>query len=326
MNALSLPVPGRLHETNSAFSPTLPGLQIAWDSTSMGTFKECRRKYYYSIVLGWQPRELSVHLFFGQIYHFALEVYDHAKARGADHDEGTRLAVRAALKATWDKAKKKPWISDHSTKNRLTLVRTVVWYLEQFKADPLVTLRLEEGSPAVELSFRFQTHFKSQSGDPFLICGHLDRVARLEGLDQLWIVDRKTTQYSIDSAYFSKYSPDNQMSTYDFAGGIIYSYPIQGVIVDAAQVLVTLSRFERGFVPRSKSQREEWYITFGQYVKEAEQAAKEQNWPMNDKACGHYGGCPFRPVCGRPPEAREEWLRAAYVQRVWDPLKIRGDI
>ena len=58
---------------NSAFSKSLPGLQIAWDSTSLGTLKECPRKYQYSIMLGKQPREISVHLTFGLYYHAALE-------------------------------------------------------------------------------------------------------------------------------------------------------------------------------------------------------------------------------------------------------------
>jgi hypothetical protein len=107
---------------------------------------------------------------------------------------------------------------------------------------------------------------------------------------------------------------------------VIYQLPVKGVIVDAAQVLVTLSRFRRGVVPRTDSMRQEWYDTTKYYVKMAAHYAESNYWPMNDKSCGMYGGCPFRPICGRAPEVREQWLRATFKKRVWDPLQVRGDI
>jgi hypothetical protein len=116
------------------------------------------------------------------------------------------------------------------------------------------------------------------------------------------------------------------MSTYDFAGKVIYQFPVKGIIIDAAQVLVTFTRFKRGFVPRTESQQDEWYALQGYYYQMASRYAMEGHWPMNLKACGFYGGCPFRPICGKPPEVRDMWLKAKYVKRVWDPLQVRGDI
>jgi len=310
---------------NSSFSSTLPNLQLAWDSTSLGALKECPRKYYYSIIQGWSPRVESVHLTFGQYYHSALEAYDHAKFAGATHDEATVKAVRRALQDTWNKTLNRPWTSDIKEKNRETLVRTVVWYLEQFKEDPLQTVRLANGKPAVELSFRFESGVTAPTGENYLLCGHLDRVAMMG--DDGWILDRKTSKYSIDgSEYFERYSPDNQMSMYDFAGKIVYNLPIRGVIVDAAQVLITLSRFRRGTVPRTDSTRNEWFNTTTYYIKMAASYVQDNFWPMNDKSCGMYGGCPFRPICGRAPEVREQWLQATFKKRIWDPLQVRGDI
>lgn len=92
-------------------SPFLPGsrFQIAWDSTSLGLLKECPRKYYYQIVLGWSPRHSNVHLRFGQLYHSGLEGYDHfcasigkldGKLTDAEHD----AATRSMLRHTWSLA------------------------------------------------------------------------------------------------------------------------------------------------------------------------------------------------------------------------------
>lgn len=319
---------------NSSFSPIIPRLQMAWDSTSMGTFKECPRKYYYSIVAGWQPRDMSVHLTFGLHYHAALERYHRLKAKGMDHAQALRATVKQALIDTWDAARQRPWSSDHKYKNRLTLIRTVVWYLNQFGPnDSIRTVIFADGSPAVELSFRFQTNVLGPDAQPYLICGHLDRLGELGGM--IYGNDNKTTSWSLTPEFFEKYSPDNQMSTYSFAGKIVYHEPMRGMIVDAAQVLVTFSRFERGFAPRSEAQLDEWYEDWTYWVKMAEHfAIRSVNkqgdpagaWPMNDKSCSHFGGCPFLSICSKDPAVREMWLKANFVHRTWDPLQIRGDI
>jgi hypothetical protein len=140
-------------QINSSFSTSIPNLQIAWDSTSMGTLMECPRKYQYSIINGWQPREMSVHLTFGLLYHAALELYDRCKFNGQDHEESIRSAVRYALTETWNSELKRGWISDHNIKNRLTLVRSIVWYLETFQDDPSPQYLSQMASPLS--SYRF---------------------------------------------------------------------------------------------------------------------------------------------------------------------------
>jgi hypothetical protein len=116
------------------------------------------------------------------------------------------------------------------------------------------------------------------------------------------------------------------MSLYAIAGKIVYNVQIEGIIVDGAQIAQTFTRFLRGVVPRTESGLEEWYFDLGQYIATAELYAAQNYWPMNDKACGMYGGCPFRKICGLPPSVRHEWLRADFTKRIWDPLKVRGDI
>lgn len=311
---------------NTAFSPILPGLQIAWDSTSMGALKECPRKYFLSIVLGWIPREGSVHLIFGQYYHTALEAYDHAKSRGLDHRQALLVAVKVAMVVSWDKKAGRPWTSDSTYKNRLTLVRSVVWYLDQFgENDALKTVILANGKPAVELSFRFHMDYKSYTtGENFLLCGHIDRLVTYD--NRTLVLDRKTTQHNIDDRYWKQFKPNNQMSTYDYAGSVFFHTPTSGIIIDAAQLLVSGTRFKRNLIERSDDEREEWYTDLGFQLKMAEEYAKLSYWPMNDKSCGNYGGCPFLDICGKSPKVRQQWLEGLFHRRVWDPLQVRGDI
>lgn len=314
-------------EGNSSFSQKSQNLQLAWDSTSLGLLKECPRKYYYSIVLGYQGSGDNVHLAFGQLYHGALERYDHSRATGADHDAATVSAVRYCLTETRVALANGGWRPrdwGDSNKNRFTLVRTVVWYLEQFRDDPARTLILHTGKPAVELSFRFETDFKSLAGETFWLCGHLDRVVEFN--NAVYGLDRKTTKHTLYSDFIEEYSPDNQMSLYDIALQVVYGIRGQGIIVDKAQIAVGFSRFERGFLPKTDEQRVEFYADTAFWIGQAELFARKNYWPMNDKACGNFGGCVFRGICARSPQVREMWLKGLYTKRMWDPLQVRGDI
>lgn len=311
---------------NSSFSRLLPGLQLAVDSTSLGAFKECPRKYYYSIICGYQPRQLSVHLTFGLLYHSALERYDHARAKGLGYDDACKTMLRWVLGATWDSKLGRPWISDHNTKNRLTLVRTLVWYLDQFgQEDPFETVLLASGKPAVELSFSFQLGASSETtGEPWLLCGHMDRIGKMNGTP--YILDRKTTGHSLDAKYFSQFSPHNQFSLYVLAGEVAFGTPVRELVVDAAQIGVGFSRFHRGLVPRPRPVIEEWASETRWWLRQMETCAVEASWPQNDKSCTSYGGCDFQAVCSKAPASRQQVIDVQFGRRTWNPLERRGDI
>lgn len=310
---------------NTSFSQSLPGLQLAWDSTSLGTFKECPYKYYLSHILGYQPRSISVHLTFGLHYHAALERYDHGRSAGLDHESALHSALQYAMEATWDRSMQRPWISDDPYKNRLTLIRSIIWYLDDYKDDTLHTIQLANGKPAVELSFQFETSYHSkETNQNYTLCGHLDKLAQLG--DEIYISDKKTSKSTISSDFFDKFTPDNQMSLYDFAGAVVYNMPIKAIIIDAAQIAVTFTRFTRGFVHRTAALRQEWYEDLGQWLGLAEYYAIDNRWPRNEKSCGAYGGCPYRAICSKNPSSRSDWLKVGYSKRVWDPLVARGDI
>jgi hypothetical protein len=311
-------------ENNGAFHPDKKMLQLSWDSTSLGTFKECPRKYFFTMVMGRAPRRESVHLIFGTLYHSGLEKYDHEKAAGTDHEAAVLSAVRYTLEKAWNRKLGRTWVSDDPNKNLETLIRTIVWYLDQFKDDTLETVILANGKPAVELSFKFQTDYYTADGIPFMLCGHLDRLVTWDGVP--FILDHKTTKSTIGEDFFSKFTPDNQFSLYPVAAKVVYQTPVKGIIVNGAQIAVNFSRFQRSTIPRSEDFLNEWYNDTGFWLKQAESCAEASYWPANDKSCGNYGGCPFRSVCSKPPSSRIQWLNSTFVERSWDPTISRGDI
>ncbi len=113
------------------------------------------------------------------------------------------------------------------------------------------------------------------------------------------------------------------MSTYSYAGKVCFDEELKGVIIDAAQIAVSFSRFQRGIVARSPDQLNEWYAELGYWFEQAERYARDQVWPKNDKNCFR---CDFRKICSKAPSVREQWLKADFTKRLWNPLIARGDI
>ena len=93
----------RVHaETPPRFLPWQPSRQIVWDATSLRTFQECARKYWYKHIQGWAAPGDSIDLLFGSALGAGLETYHKELHDGTDPHEALRRAIRCALAATWD--------------------------------------------------------------------------------------------------------------------------------------------------------------------------------------------------------------------------------
>jgi len=295
------------------------GHQIAWDSTSIELAQTCQRKYYYSMIEGLRPNNNSVHLIFGGLYATALEHFYKHRALGDDIDTALRKVVHETMTASWEYDENGESVGavyfDDTKKTRLTLIRTIVWYVDQFAEetdDGISTYHLQSGEPAVELSFTLE------ASNDILLCGHLDRVVEYGAA--LYVMDQKTSGATIGTYYFNQFSPNNQMSLYTWAGQTILHSPVRGVIIDAAQIAVNFTRFERGITTRSKDQLNEWYESALYTIEVTRRNTDEDFWPMNLSACGNYGGCPFRSVCSSTPSIRQNYIKSDFAAHNWDPL------
>src|ERR1700732_1717020 len=177
----------------------LPGtnIQFAWDSTTLGAFKPCARLYQYQYIDGWVSNEESIHLRFGIEYHQALHDYELAKANGNNHDDAMQLALGDLTQRLETYPETDPTAkASIKNKSRANLMRTVVWYLDKFADDPAETVILDDGKPALEVSFKFELDWGPKANEscppggwkhemkdgigmqPYLLCGHLDRIVR----------------------------------------------------------------------------------------------------------------------------------------------------
>ena len=311
------------------------GSQFAWDSTSLKAAYACSRLYYYQLVASYEDPTASVHLIFGGLYAKALETYHKLViADGLPHDEALLTIVQQTMVASWvhnldAEGNALPGTGHavqfyHSAKTRENLIRTIVWYLEEFRVSDFTTLVTSEGKPAVEFTF------KLEADNGIILCGHNDRIVEYEG--HYFVQDQKTTGGTVSAYSFEQYDLDIQMSLYTFAGSAIFSTPIKGVMIDVAQIAVGFSRFMRGFTHRSPDQLEEFYSSIMAKIAEVQEQSRRfadtgnpDAFPMNYTACGNYGGCPFRKVCRQPKQFRDNFLRSNMQKRSvpWNPLVSR---
>lgn len=302
------------------------GAQFAWDSTSIKLAETCLYKYKLKMIDGWSAEDKSPHLVFGGEYATALENYYKAVAQGVDPEQALRDVVHEALINTWEhdldengdpiEGTGQAWQSSHNLKTRGNLIRSIIWYFEQFKNDPCSTVILADGQPAVELSFKLPVD------NDIIFSGHLDRLVSYA--DTLYIQDQKTTGTTISGRFFDGFNPDTQMSMYTFAGRSIFNLPVRGVMIDAVQIAVGFSRYERGFTFRADDQLQEWYDGAMHTIETARHAAQQNYFPMNASSCGNFGGCEFRHMCSKAPSVREQFFKGAFVQgKRWNPLENR---
>jgi PD-(D/E)XK nuclease superfamily len=287
------------------------GLQTALNSSSLKPFKQCPRRYYYEVLWGWRTPDERVDLQFGELVHQGVQQYHHARGRGWDHNEALGLVVEWALSATWNDSLDKPIHLDHKTKTREGLIRSLVWYLDQYQSDTLQTTH----DNAVEM--RLESPLRSITGQQFLLFGTLDRLCSSEGSERVWIADIKTTDHEITKGfYFTRYTPDNQFSFYPTILSIAMpELECEGVVCDAIQIGSDWTRLQRGFIHRSREQLAEWQQDLkSTWLPAMEDCASRQYWPQNDTACGLWGGCPFRAVCSASPKIRESLLEDKFIR------------
>lgn len=323
-------------EAQIELSPFLEGtnVQYAWDSTSLGLLKRCPRLYQYTMIDGYEDKEESIHLRFGIEFHESMNEYDNLMVEGYTHDDAVRETVYHLLLRTdgWEPS---PTLKNADKKNRTTLVRTVILYLDEYENDEVETLILPSGEPALEQSFRFELDWgpetaRNEKGhwlpdQPYVLCGHLDKVVTY--LDDKFGMDYKTTTWPIYSKFFEQFEPDNQMSLYTLAMKIIFNVPVKGMIINAIQVGAQFAKFARGVTYRTADQLEEWLNDLKVILNEAEGYARRNYWPQRDTSCDKYGGCKFREVCSQSPSVRSLVLDGQYTKLTekekWNPLRKR---
>jgi len=270
-----------------------------WDATKIDALKRCPAYYEYVINGRYAPKGGNVHLAFGGAFAEALATYHQAD----DPEEGLRQAVRGLLATE---------LPHDPIKNRETLVRSFVWYVDEYATDEVY--RLPDGSAGVELSFEIDI------SDDVIFCGHLDKVIRIDG--DLYIADQKTSKTALSSWFFRQFEMSDQMAMYSFAAKHLLGSPIRGVIIDGVQITLGYTVFQRSTVHYPLEKLEEWLEDTLWHI-EQHDGVPRRRWT----SCGLYGGCRMRSVCTQVPSLREHYLNGDFLKTgPWRPEIKRTEI
>lgn len=214
------------------------------------------------------------------------------------------------------------YLPGDKTKNRHTLVRLIVWYVEEQAEDMssgIHPYKFPNGKPAVELSFKYPLPLKNKYGEPYILSGHLDSIMT-NGVEN-FISDNKSTKNTIGLSYWKQFSPNTQVDIYDMSGSLLYpELNIKGVLIEAAQIMQEGARFAAQPFYRNESQRQELLDDLTFWLSLAEKFAEDGHWPMNRGNCKI---CTFQGICSKEPAKRDMYLKADFAQRKWNPLEER---
>lgn len=189
-------------------------------------FRRCRRRWAWNSHLRGNigPKQNPAPLWMGTGFHFALE-----DCHGANIYGHPAEAFKAYVEATKRAARRDPNRLPADERELTALASGMLsYYWDDWLVarDPLQTFFFN-GQPQVEVNFRVEVPWESgrYGYDRVVYSGTIDRVS-IDEHGQIWIVEYKTAK-TIQTLH---YSNDSQISTYCWAGNLLYGRPIAGVI------------------------------------------------------------------------------------------------
>jgi hypothetical protein len=287
------------------------------DSTAVTEYKDCARRYFFKIVLGFTPKETAIYFTFGTAYHKFREELELTKG---DFMAGVRRGL-----AHWDKVQgddppvgSGKW--EFMTRLRLLQSMKVGFdYQQKEKAQKNIEVLSVEQPFNVELV----------AGSGHYTSGRFDQIIRWNG--KIWGRDFKTTSKPL--AYYDRgITPNDQFTRYTYAESLLAGERVQGQLIEVLYNSAGTKKAKgldggpiiKPFVAsRTDFELADW-LDDELFLRDQIQNSREKDrWPKNEKACGF---CPFHSVCKLGSEASQmNKLTAEFTQREWDNTKVGVD-
>lgn len=280
---------------------------IVKDHSAVILAKECLRKYFYRMVLGFEEKEHYPFFAFGSAYHKFREILEITK----DIKQATMDGF-----AVW----KKDFPNDPPVGTKwdfLTLGRLALSFKEAYgvwqKDQQQGVIRVI----ATEQSFDLLLPSGRRVG------GRADQVIRWNG--KVWGLDFKTTSKQL-SFYDRSLDPNNQFSLYTWAEEKLSGERVYGQLVEVLfNTSATKSKtsqadigpkIQRFMASRSPEQMVHWLEDFEHWLDIIDQCRERDNWPMSEANCGF---CKYHSVCKQPTDsAIANKLQSEFEIKPWD--------
>jgi len=287
--------------------------QNVWDTSSLSSFLACPRLYNLTNLNGYKMKSYGTVTGFGSAVHDGFEILDTGKFNNESKEQSVNKAIKYVLENYGEDLQS----AEDKARGLEAALRAIVWRAEEYWDDTIGIAKMPDGAPCLET--RFEVPFGKHR-----FSGRIDKIVLFAG--ELYLCDTKTTKAALSEQYFKMYRPNNQVYAYLWAAREIMKLPVKGFIIEAVQTGANFCRFNRTVFNVSKSSVDEWYMDAQYSLSVADSFWDAGYYPANFTACGNYGGCKFREVCGESPEHRTTLLNEDFDRQVHESLHKKGEL
>lgn len=309
------------------------------DNFALTMHQACPLKYRYRMVEGWTSRRRSGALGFGAAFHAGL----------AEWYRSTDTTLRAgdainAISKNWDYT-----VPEHDYRTLQKCIETFDAYTREYPQENFQIIGWPD-APIVEQTFtlplgtfldcrlsfvdepekweaRKDCNAQQDMFEPVCACGlekeRIDYGGIFDGLvefnNKAFVFEHKTTS-QLGDYYFSQFNPNNQVTGYIWAAGVMSGLEVAGAMINAIGVYkVSKPKFLRNITTRSPLDIQRWIINVTATCNEIQSHAVTGYWPQRTISCTQYGLCEFHQVdILADPAWRQKRLEQDYVKDSWD--------
>lgn len=286
------------------------------DATAITEYKDCPRRYFFKIVLGFTPKETAVYFTFGTAYHKFREELELTK----DFMSGVRRAL-----AYWDKVQGDDPVVGTSKFDFMTRLRL----LQSMKVGFDHWTKEKANGNIEVLSVEQPFNVELTPGSGHRTSGRFDQIIRWNG--KVWGRDFKTTSKPL-AFYDRGITPNDQFTRYTYAESLLAGERVQGQLIEVLYNSAGTKKAKgtdggpiiKPFVAsRTDFELQDW-LEDELFLRESLQRSREADrWPKNEKSCTF---CIFHSTCKLGTEAAQmNKLNAEFEIREWDNTKVGVD-
>lgn len=331
------------------------------DYSTLAVFSACKEKCRLGNVRAW--RKPDIKLDFGHAIHAGWSAYYDALAGGFHHEGRWIMSETSPLnskdpilaaKAAFIRDMGQSTISDISVEveadERRSLERGLALldgYFERWKGEPYDNILRADGSPLVEVGFRFYLcQFREYA---IWVVGYIDRIMRNRYSGRPTIFEGKTTTLAL-SQYIQQVSPNHQISIYygpantivkelgmseiretvwdcifvsdrkpNYGKSLVSPLMMYGVDIEKDYARQTTTRSKTDFTEVLQD-FEETALEYAGYL-----TSSKTRWPRTAPGqCNAFGGCRYRSRCRMNIDEVQEiafMQSEGFVNVEWAPWK-----
>jgi len=285
--------------------------------------KECFRKYFFRIVLGFTDKDTPPYFTFGSVYHKFREILElkYMESPTKDDKELDNMilfAIQAALVLAKKLKMTDPMVGtkwEFMTKARLVescMVAGKHWKREKLMGEIEVL--------AVEQNFNIEVKDENENPTGIFIGGKADQILRWRG--RLWGRDFKTSSQNQEGWYIRSLDPNDQFTRYTWAEAQLNGEHVEGQLIEVMYNAKSTKTTKKGpkiyphMATRTEWQLKRWIKEQIFFSKLLDQCREEDIYPMEEKSCVY---CIFHSVCKKGSErAMIAKLQAEFKHEPWD--------